>query len=164
VRDVDFCCTKCAVTRVTAICSRKGETKRGVRDMNGAERGNLLRVLRAELAFLEGGGYRHPARAQWRPQYVFQDSPTCINFGDLARSRDCEECPLMHFVPHEHRNKNVPCHHIPLSEKGETVDSLYRAASPEEVEEAVAEWLRATIARLEPENVEVPVCALAQNA
>jgi hypothetical protein len=137
---------------------------KGAGKMIAAERGNLLHVLRAELAFLEGGGYRHPARAQWRPQYVFEDSPTCINYGDLARSHPCEECPLMEFVPREHRNKMAPCRHIPLNEVNETVDSLYRAASPEETEAALTDWLRATIARLEPETVEVPACAMAHAA
>ena len=45
---------------------------------------DLLDVLKAELQFLEKGGYRHTARAEWRPQFIFQDSPTCLNFDPTA--------------------------------------------------------------------------------
>ncbi len=38
----------------------------------------LLTVLRAELAFLEQGGYRKAPTAQFRPQFVFEDSPNSI--------------------------------------------------------------------------------------
>jgi hypothetical protein len=36
----------------------------------------LLGVLKSELEFLNSGGYHKPS---WRPQFVFQDSPTCMN-------------------------------------------------------------------------------------
>ncbi len=132
--------------------------------MKGEAKQDLLQVLRGELAFLEAGGYRRPQKAHWRPQYIFQDSPTCINYGDLARSRPCEECPLMQFVPENCRREKVPCRHIPLNEQGETVNSLYRSDSMEEVEAEVAKWLRATIARLEAEKGEKHLCAQAQSA
>jgi hypothetical protein len=45
---------------------------------------NLVDVLKAELEFLEKGGYRHTARAAWRPQFVFQGSPTCLNFDSTS--------------------------------------------------------------------------------
>ena len=35
----------------------------------------LLAVLKAELAFLEQGGYRNAPTAQWKPRFVFEDSP-----------------------------------------------------------------------------------------
>jgi hypothetical protein len=41
----------------------------------------LLDVLKAELASQEGGGYSNRARFPWRPNFVFEDSPTCLNLG-----------------------------------------------------------------------------------
>lgn len=40
----------------------------------------LLSVLKAELAFLDGGGYRNARSTQWRSPLLLQDSPTCLNF------------------------------------------------------------------------------------
>ena len=45
-------------------------------------RQQLAAILKAELAFLERGGYRRGPRYPWRPNFVFEDSPTCINFQD----------------------------------------------------------------------------------
>lgn len=115
---------------------------------------NLLDVLKAELAFLESGGYRNPIRAKWRPQFIFQDSPTCLNYGDLIRRNPCSECVLIDLVPEEYRTKKTPCRHIPLNVQGETVDSLYRTGAQEELEAAVATWLKSTILRLEGEQPE----------
>jgi hypothetical protein len=115
---------------------------------------DLLEVLKAELRFLEKGGYRHTARAPWRPQFIFQDSPTCLNFDPTQQPRPCSECILMQLVPEDFRSEKIPCRHIPLSERGETVDSFYRTGTQEELEVAVAQWLRTTIARLEREKAE----------
>lgn len=110
---------------------------------------DMLKVLRQELSFLKNGGYRHPDRAQWRAQYIFEDSPTCLNFGDAEKSWPCNYCPLFAYVPEDAQEKPVPCRHILLNAKGETLDSLYRTASPEETEAAVANWLEKEIERLE---------------
>ena len=54
----------------------------------------LLSVLKAELAFLEQGGYRNLPSSPWRSPLVFQDSPTGLNFDRtqassvLSRMRD----------------------------------------------------------------------------
>ena len=37
---------------------------------------DVLATLQAELAFVERGGYRTPQQAAWRPQFIFEDSPT----------------------------------------------------------------------------------------
>jgi hypothetical protein len=58
-----------------------------------AEGRKLLEVLKAELTFLEQGGYRARPRYPWRPNFVFEDSPTCINFKNLDERRPCTECP-----------------------------------------------------------------------
>jgi hypothetical protein len=115
---------------------------------------DLLEVLKAELDFLEKGGYRHTARAAWRPHFMFQDSPTCLNFDPTQQPRPCSDCILMQLVPEDLRSKKIPCRYIPLSERGETVDSFYRTGTQEELEAAVAQWLKTTIARLEREKVE----------
>ena len=44
---------------------------------------DLLEVLKLELEFLKGGGYRKGS--SWRPQFIFEDSPTCLNYGDPER-------------------------------------------------------------------------------
>jgi hypothetical protein len=115
---------------------------------------DLLDVLKAELRFVESGGYRHTARAAWRPQFLFQDSPTCLNFDPTEPHGPCSDCILMQLVPEELRSKKIPCRFVPLSDQGETIDSFYRTATQEELESAVVQWLRATIARLEREKTE----------
>jgi hypothetical protein len=115
---------------------------------------DMLDVLKAELEFLEKGGYRHTARAAWRPHFMFQDSPTCLNFDPAQPQRPCSDCVLMQLVPEDLRSKKIPCRYIPLSECGETVDSFYRTGTQEELEVVVAQWLRTTIARLEREKAE----------
>lgn len=115
---------------------------------------DLLEVLKAELDFLEKGGYRYTARAAWRPHFIFQDSPTCLNFDPTQQPRPCSDCILTQLVPAEARSKKIPCRHIPLSERGETIDSFYRTGTQEELEAAVAQWLRTTITRLEREKAE----------
>lgn len=113
---------------------------------------DILELLKFELKFLEEGGYGRSVRTPWKPTSAFQDSITCINFGDARRSRPCEECLLMDFVPPEAQATDVPCHHIPLNAGGETVDTVERYDNQQEVEEKLKNWLRTTIARLEAER------------
>ena len=112
---------------------------------------NLLDVLKFELEFLEQGGYGRLPREAWRPRFIFEDSPTCMNFSSKDRE-PCEECLLMQFVPEDARTEQVPCIHIPLAPTGETIASLYRTGTQQELEEALGAWLRATIKRLEGEK------------
>ncbi len=113
---------------------------------------DILEVLKFELQFLEQGGYGRSVRTPWKPTHVFQDSLSCLNFGDPERTHPCEECLLMQFVPQEHRGESVPCHHIPLTLKGETVETLEHQENQQVMEERVEQWLRATIQRLEGER------------
>jgi len=113
------------------------------------DRRNVLQILRAELAFLEKGGYRRGPRYPFRPNFIFEDSPTCINFLAHDQQRPCTECPLIHFVPEDYRIDKFPCRHIPLTARGETVHSFYEWGTEEELENAVREWLRETIKELE---------------
>jgi len=113
---------------------------------------DLLPVLKKELEFLEKGGYRETARAPWRPQFIFQDSPSCLNFDPTQPPKPCTDCALTQLVPENLRNKKIPCRYIPLNEQGETIDSFYRSGTQNELQEAFAKWLRATIQRLEEQN------------
>src|SRR5580704_536729 len=116
------------------------------------DRQALLRALRAELAFVESGAYRNPSHAAWRPQFVFQDSPTCLNRNYLEPRKPCSECVLAKLFPLDSRVERVPCRYISLNEAGETIDSLYRTGTQEELEVALVEWLKTTIQRLEREE------------
>lgn len=121
--------------------------------MTGDNR-KLVSVLKAELKFLESGGYWSDRLPSWRAAFILEDSPTCLNFGRTADRRPCRECILMQFVPADQISKKVPCRHIPLNEQGETLDSLYRSGTQEEIETAVAKWLRARIRELEGPGAE----------
>lgn len=110
---------------------------------------DLLDVLKFELEFLEKGGYGRSPRQAWRPQFIFEDSPTCMNYDCQESPEPCTHCVLMQLVPPEYRSAKTPCRHIPLNEAGETLDVLYRYDNQPEVEESVGKWLRTTIAQLE---------------
>jgi len=110
---------------------------------------DLLRVLKAELQFLENGGYRRCPNAPWRPQFIFEDSSTCINHEKHEPLSPCRECILMHFVPPDCRDERIPCRHIPLNDAGYTLDTFYRLGTFEEAEAAVRDWLQKRIRELE---------------
>jgi hypothetical protein len=78
---------------------------------------NLLDVLKFELEFLEQGGYGRLPRESWRPRFVFEDSPTCMNFNSKDRE-PCSECLLMQFVPEEARKEQVPLPPYPTIYEG----------------------------------------------
>jgi len=110
---------------------------------------DLLEMLKFELRFLEDGGYGQSPHASRREALIFEDSLTCINFNSQDRT-PCSACLLMKFVPPSRANEQTPCRHIPLNKDGETVASLYESAATQpEIEEALGNWLRATIDRLE---------------
>lgn len=113
---------------------------------------DILEVLKFELAFLEQGGYGRSVRTPWKPTSIFQDSITCLNFGEPERVHPCSECLLIDFVPPGERDAEVPCHHIPLNPGGETVDKVNRYDHQQELEEKVKDWLRSAIQRLEAQR------------
>jgi hypothetical protein len=104
-----------------------------------------LRGLRNELRFLDEGGYRSPI--QWRSPRIFEDSPTCPK--DPWSACPHSDCLLLDFVPKQSRHESIPCRHIPLNESRETLDTLYRTATNEEIEQTLRQWLLETIAGLE---------------
>jgi hypothetical protein len=111
----------------------------------------VLDKLKLELGSLEYGRNRRSVRMPWENVSFFQDSVTCLNYGLEGRSQPCRNCMLMAWVPEGSRAEMNPCHHIPLDYKGNTIESLDRGYNRVSVEEAVAGWLRATIAKLEME-------------
>jgi hypothetical protein len=115
---------------------------------------DALEVLKAELDFLEKGGYGRSVKTPWQPTSIFQDSPSCLNLGDLERTHPCNECLLIDFVPAEDRNEDVPCHHIPLNTKGDTIDEIEWKEDQARLEETVKNWLRSKIDQLEQNKVQ----------
>ncbi len=113
---------------------------------------DTIEVLKAELDFVEKGGYGRSVKTPWQPTSVFQDSPSCLNLGDPERTHPCSDCLLIDFVPPEARAEEVPCHHIPLNAAGATIDELEWKENQQETEQTVESWLRSTIARLEQQG------------
>lgn len=112
---------------------------------------DLLQVLRFELKFIEAGGYGRSPHAPWRAPYIFEDSPTCLNFNNASRPHPCSECLLTALLPNALPDSATPCRFIPLDDEGRTVDSLYRHGTQEEIEEVLQNWLRREISRIETE-------------
>ena len=111
-----------------------------------------LELLKAELDFIEKGGYGRSVRTPWKPTSVFQDSLSCLNYGYPYRAHSCHECMLDDFVPENLRAAAVPCHHIPLTTSGETIEELELSDNQQLLEEKVKAWLRARIKEIEDER------------
>ena len=112
---------------------------------------DILPILEAELDFLEKGGYGRSVRTPWLSTSLFQDSPSCFCFPFRDHNTTCA---LMQFVPPEHREEAVPCHHIPLNERGETVTQLEDAGNEGETEDLLKAWLRERIAVIQLDRAE----------
>ena len=115
---------------------------------------DLLQVLKFELLFLRKGGYGRlrSQRASWRAPLIFEDSPICINYEARENRAPCSECLLMQFVPTERQSEKIPCQHVPLDAAGQTLDRLYAYGTQLEIEQALENWLKTTIHRLEQER------------
>lgn len=113
---------------------------------------NTLELLKAELNYVTKGGYGRSPREPWRAQLIFEDSPSCMNYDSKENKAPCAECALMQFVPADKQNENVPCRHIPLTPSGESLYELYRGGTEQEIQDALADWLRREIAKLEVEQ------------
>jgi hypothetical protein len=125
---------------------------------------DTLELLKFELKFLEDGGYGRSPRTPWRPPFIFEDSPSCLNLSDPARPHPCSECLLIKFVPEETRNEYSPCRLIPLNGEGKTIDYFYRCGTQLELEEALADWLRGQISRIEQERTNPTSAGLEESA
>jgi len=45
-----------------------------------------LEALKAELDFIEKGGYGRSVRTPWKEERVFRDSVTCLHTGEALKS------------------------------------------------------------------------------
>ena len=113
---------------------------------------DILDLLKDELNFIEQGGYGRSVRTPWRPASAFQDSLTCINYSFPYRAHPCDECHLIDFVDPEQQRTEIPCHHIPLNEAGETIEELEATDNEAKLERKVRDWLRARINKIEEER------------
>lgn len=109
----------------------------------------ILDQLRLERSILQDGGYGRSVRTPWKPTALFRDSITCLNLGEAIKKHPCSECLLWSWVPESGRKEDIPCHHIPLNESGDTIASLEGAADRQAAEECLLQWLDATIRQLE---------------
>ena len=118
---------------------------------------DILEVLKAELNFIEQGGYGRSVRTPQQPTSIFQDSLSCLNLGDPRRTHPCGECLLIDFVPAEEHRERVPCHRIPLNESGDTVETMEGYEDQQKLEEVVKDWLLAKIKQIEQERAALQV-------
>ncbi|HYV24349.1 MAG TPA: hypothetical protein VE969_03860 [Pyrinomonadaceae bacterium] len=113
---------------------------------------DLLELLKTELDFIEKGGYGRSVRTPWKETSPFRDSLTCVNYALPEKAHPCSECHLIDYVPDAKRGELVPCHFIPLTESGETVEDLDIEGNQAKMEEALKEWMRRRIAELNAAN------------
>ena len=109
----------------------------------------LLQALKTELDFFDAGGYGLPFRSEWRPTLLLRDSPACVNYKPREWQPSCRQCPFFSLVPRAQRNAVVPCHHIPLDARGNTVAKLYRTGTQKELDERYRAWLSALTREIE---------------
>jgi hypothetical protein len=109
----------------------------------------LLQTVKRELAFFDTGGYGQPFRSEWRPTLLLRDSPVCMNYNTTGRQVSCSECPFFPLVPPARQDAVVPCHHIPLDARGNTVARLYRTGTQKELDQHYHNWLCALTREIE---------------
>jgi len=110
---------------------------------------DIIEQLKLERSILKDGGYGRSVHTPWKDERLFRDSITCLNLGEEVKRRQCSNCKLWEWIPRDHWEEDIPCHFIPLNERGESVASLEGAGARERAEEALVKWLDLTIHRLE---------------
>ena len=113
------------------------------------KRTEIIDALKAELKFLDGGGYGTPFRSGLRPTLLFKDSPRCLNFNAEDPLQPCRKCMLMRFVPEDKQQERTPCHHIPMTSDGDTLASLYLSDTQSQIDTSFRTWIEGTIYELE---------------
>jgi hypothetical protein len=58
---------------------------------------------------------------------------------------------LWEWVPENRRDEDIPCHFIPLNDRGESIASLEETKDRQETEKALLDWLDSVIEHLEAE-------------
>jgi len=59
-----------------------------------------LKIILFAIGFGLGaeGGNRNAPNAQWRPKFLFEDSPTCVNFDEAKDLRLCRDYVMTTLV------------------------------------------------------------------
>jgi hypothetical protein len=109
----------------------------------------IIDQLKLERDILKNGGYGRSVRTPWKPTKLFRDSVTCLNFDEVVKRHPCNECLLWEWVPENHQNEDLPCHYIPLNDRGDSIASLEDAGDREEAEKALLGWLDSVLEHLE---------------
>ena len=117
--------------------------------METTKREEIIGQLKLEKSILEDGGYGRSVRTPRKPNILFRDSITCPNYGEAEKVHPCSECFLNQYVHPAYRDVELPCHFIPLSAEGDTIDSLVRSGEMDKLEACLRNWLETTIKNLE---------------
>ena len=80
----------------------------------------VLTTFEEELAFSALGGYRSPQQEAWCPQFIFEGSPTFLNFRNPGKRVPSSDGALMEFVPDGCKQERFPCRQIPFDDSGHT--------------------------------------------
>jgi len=56
-------------------------------------------LLKAQLDFIEKGGYGRSVKTPWPPTSVFQDFLSCLNFADPEKTHPCSVVPVDGICP-----------------------------------------------------------------
>ena len=107
--------------------------------------------LKRERDFLRNGGYDRSDQSPLKPTRLLRDSATCPNCGKPVKQHPCNECLLWEWVPENRRDEDIPCHFIPLNDRGESIASLEETKDRQETEKALLDWLDSVIEHLEAE-------------
>jgi hypothetical protein len=105
----------------------------------------VLDCLTLEREILTKGGYDPSVREPRSTPRLLRDSVTCLNHAFVERRRPCSECALIEYVPESSRGEAIPCHHIPLDDRGDTIASLEAAGDRPAAESALVGWIDRTL-------------------
>jgi hypothetical protein len=119
------------------------ERRRAVR----RKKQEVLDALALEREVLTKGGYAPSVREPRNTPRLLRDSVTCLNHAFAERRRPCSECGLIEYVPEASRREAIPCHHIPLDDRGGTIASLEAAGDRPGAESALLGWIDRTLER-----------------
>jgi hypothetical protein len=112
---------------------------------------DIIEQLKMERSILQDGGYGSSVHTPTKAEQLFRDSITCLNVGQTVRKHPCTDCLLWEFVPKEHQDEDIPCHHIPLNGSSETIATLEDKGDRDAAQQALLAWLDRTILQLEDE-------------
>jgi ActR/RegA family two-component response regulator len=116
---------------------------------------DILEALRAELAFINQAERLGLGPATLLNQgSLFRNSPICLNLGNPKPIYPCGQCSLMGFVPAERRSESLPCYHIPLNAKGETIAMIDMHNKQYRLYQVVKDWLQKVVVWLERDRAE----------